>query len=176
MAKRAILSSDNNSDRDPRLIDIDNLVAQLSTKIVDFLGDFSKSTLGKKSVSDYSLEFIKIAYQGVLDNPKIVAESFGKEDFGAKLGAIITYSLLTASITAAINDKWATNLMICKTDALNYANEFYGIVQREALKDVKYQPLLDSLKVFYKKTKSSDKTDTTTAKKSRSKKKPVVVA
>lgn len=167
MAKRAILSSDTTPDRDPRLIEIDGLVAQLSIKIVDFLGDFSKSTLGKKSVADYSLEFIKLCYKGVLENPRIVAQSFNQEDFGAKLAALVSYTLLNAKITEAINDKWATNLMICKTDALNYANEFYGIVQREAAKDIQYQPLLDSLKVYYKKAKSEEKTDGETTKKAK---------
>lgn len=176
MAKKAIVSSDNAPDRDPRLIEIDSLLSQLSIIVVDFLGDFSKSTLGKKSVADYSLEFIKLCYKGVLDNPRIVAESFNKADFGSKLAALISYTLLTAKIEAAINDKWSTNLMICKTDALNYANEFYGIVQREAVKDLQYQPLLDSLKAYYKKAKSEDKTATDTPKKSRSKKKAAPVA
>jgi hypothetical protein len=164
MGKRAIISSDTIADTDAALVEIDNIISLLSTKIVDYLGDFTKSTMGKKSTGDVSLEFMKLAYKGCVDNPEILAASFKKEDFAAKLAALVAFTMLENKIREAINTKWATNLMICKTDALNYANEFYGIVQREAGKEVKYQPLYDSLKVYYKKSKQQEATTPPTEK------------
>ncbi len=163
MGKRTIVSADTTTNTDNTLlVEINNLIAQLSSKVVEYLGSYTKTTQGKKSTGDVSLQFLKDCYQGVLEHPEILAPSFDKEDFSAKLTAIITFNLLEGKIFEAISDKWATNLMICKTDAMNYANEFYGIVQREANKDVKYQPLLDTLKSFYKKSKTDNSTTSAT--------------
>lgn len=129
MAKRAFISSDTSTD-DPKLVLIYSLISQLSAAIVDYLGDFSKTTSGKKSTGDYSLEFIKACFQGITDFPEILAQSYNKDDFSVKASALVNFFSFQASINEDINKKWETNLMICKTDSLNYANEFYAIVKR----------------------------------------------
>ena len=167
MPKRAFVSSAEVSidATNPKLVVVTDLIGQLSFAIADLLGNFDKVTFGKKSAADTSLEFIKTAYQGTLDYPEILAQSFNKSDFADKLTALLTYSLLRNTINKAIDDKWANNLLVCNTDAFNYANEFYGIVQREAAKDVKYIPLFNTLKAFYKKTpKPDDSKDSGNAK------------
>lgn len=164
MAKRDVLSSDTTSTDDPKLVLIQSLISQLSLAVVDYLGDFIKDTTGKKSTGDYSFEFIKECFQGMSDNPELLAATFNKEGFTSKSSALSRFFSIRAAITEAIDKKWATNLMICKTDSLNYANEFYGIVQREAAKSVKYQPLYTKLKAYYKKTKSDDGSSNGTAK------------
>ena len=164
MAQRAVLSSDTTSTDDPKLVLIQSLISQLSLAVVDYLGDYSKNTAGKKSTGDYSFEFVKECFQGMVDFPELLAATFNKEDFTSKSGALARFFSIRAAITEAIDKKWATNLMICKTDSLNYANEFYGIVQREAAKSLKYQPLLIKLKAYYKKTKSDDGNSTVAAK------------
>jgi hypothetical protein len=41
-----------------------------------------------------------------------------------------------------------------KTDVMSYSNKYYGILQGEAGEKAKYKPAYDTLKGFYKKSKS----------------------
>jgi hypothetical protein len=162
MGKKAVavrhemVSSDLTSTNDPQLVLIYSLINQLSVAIFDYLGSFTKETSGKRSTGDISLDFIKDCLQGVVEFPEILAQSFNKEDMSAKATAVLDFVAFQANITKAINDKWSTNAMICKTDAMSYALEYYSIVQREADKSVKYKPLYEKLKAYHKRSKADD--------------------
>jgi hypothetical protein len=166
MAKRALVSSSETSidTTNAKLIVVNDLIDQLSFAVADLLGNFDKATSGKSPAGDTRLEFIKAAHQGTIDFPEILAQSFNKSDFSDKLTAALTYYVLRNSINKAIDDKWADNLSVCNTDAFNYANEFYGIIQREAAKNVKYAPYFAKLKAYYKRTKADDNKESGTTK------------
>jgi hypothetical protein len=146
-------------------------IGETGVAIVDYFSDYLKTTAGAKSIADDTdgtLFFVADAYKGMRMFPELLAPNFNQVDFGIKVMGLMHFFLFKAKMQEVIENQWDTSVMICKTDALFYANKFYNIIKEET--DPKYQPLRESLAAYYKKTKqSSDTTDTTTKAKSKSK-------
>lgn len=134
-------------------------MGEMGSAIIDYFSDFIKVTEGTKSIADATdgtLFFVVDAYKGMLAFPEILSANFNKADFTLKVMGLMHFFLFKSKVQELVDNQWETSAMICKTDALFYANKFYSIIKVE--KDPKYQPLRDSLAEYYKKTKSSDAT------------------
>lgn len=145
-------------------------IGETGMAIIDYYSEIQKTTAGAKSIADDtdgSLLFVADAYKGMLAFPELLAPSFNQVDFGIKVMGLMHFFLFKAKMQEVIDNQWETSIMICKTDAMFYANKFYNIIKDE--KDPKYQPLRDTLTEYYKKTKQSD---STTEKKSKVKTPP----
>ncbi len=133
-------------------------MAETGLAIADYFSDFTKITEGAKSISDdtdATLFFVVDAYKGMLMFPEILSARFDKEDFTLKIMGLMHFFLFKSKMQEILNNQWDTSVMICKTDALFYANKFYDIITKE--KDPKYKPLADSMRAYYKRTKKGDK-------------------
>jgi hypothetical protein len=153
----------NNGVSNPKETLVFTKMAETGIAIADYFSDYAKVTDGKKSVNDdtdATLFFIADCYKGMLAYPEILSAKFNKEDFTLKIMGLMHFFLFRSKMQEVISNQWNTSVMICKTDALYYANEFYGIITREAARDNKYKPLAESLKVYYKKTKKDEAKDT----------------
>jgi hypothetical protein len=154
MAKREILETTLTQREDilSKINELDNLV-------VAYFSQFQKATVGQQSIGDSSLPFVDTCANKVETFPEILSGTFNKADFNLKSSAVDDFFAFKQKITDAIA-KWDNTAKICKSDAMYYANEFYGIIQKEAGRNTKYKPTLDELTPFYRKSK----TDKTTVK------------
>lgn len=138
-------------------------MSETGLAIVDYFSDYAKVTNGKKSINDdtdASIIFIADCYKGMLTYPEILSSKFNKEDFSLKIMGLMHFFLFKSKMQEVIQNQWDTSVMICKTDALYYANEFYAIITKEAERDNKYKPLAESLKEYYKKKKKEEAKNT----------------
>lgn len=137
-------------------------IKELDGLVTEFLGQFEKATTGQQSIGDSSLTFLENCTKKVQVYPEILSGTFNKEDFMVKAGGVNDFFAVKQKIAEALAG-WETSAKICKTDAMYYANEYYGIIQREAVRNTKYKPTLEELTPFYKRSnKSADsKTKTT---------------
>ena len=87
------------------------------------------------------------AYKGMLMFPEILSAKFDKEDFTLKIMGLMHFFLFKSKMQEILASQWDTSVMICKTDALFYANKFYNIILTET--DPKYKPLTDSMKAYF---------------------------
>jgi hypothetical protein len=132
-------------------------MGEMGDAIIAYFSDFTKVTIGAKSIkddTDATLFFVIDAYKGMLAFPEILSATFNKQDFTLKVMGLLHFFLFKSKVLETLDNQWDTSVGICKTDALFYANKFYSIIQGET--DPKYKPLTDSLKEYYKKTKTSD--------------------
>ena len=134
-------------------------MAETGLAIADYFSDFGKITNGAKSIgddTDASLFFIADAYKGMLAFPEILSATFDKTDFTLKVMGLMHFFLYKSKMQEILASQWDTSVMICKTDALFYANKFYNIILTEP--DPKYKPLTDSMRAYYKRDKKTEKT------------------
>jgi hypothetical protein len=134
-------------------------MSEMGVAIIDFFNDFTKVTDGAKSIADDNdgtLFFLADAYKGMLTYPEILSGTFNKADFTLKIMGLFHFFLFKSKVKEVLDSQWNTSVVICKTDAMYYANEFYAIITKEAKRDNKYKPLADSLAEYYKRTKQTD--------------------
>jgi hypothetical protein len=148
MAKREILEATLTQREDilAKINELDNLV-------VAYFSQYQKTTVGQQSIGDSSLPFVDTCVNNVETYPEILSGTFNKSDFNVKVSAVNDFFAFKQKIADTIA-KWDTAAKICKTDAMYYANEYYGIIQKEAGRNTKYKPTLDELTPFYKKSKA----------------------
>ncbi len=158
MAKREIMATAS-VQRD----EIVSKIKELDELIGQFFGQFEKATKGQQSMGDSSCTFVDNCIKKLEMYPEILSGTFNKEDFNVKNGAVTDFFAFKQKIAETVA-KLETNAKICKTDAMYYANEYYGIIQKEAVRNTKYKPTLDELTPFYKRSNKTDKTDDTKTK------------
>ena len=137
-------------------------IKELDVLVTEFLGQFEKATTGQQSIGDSSLTFIENCTKKVQVYPEILSGTFNKEDFAIKSGGVSDFFAVKQKIAEALTN-WETLAKICKTDAMYYANEYYSIIQKEAVRNTKYKPTLDELTPFYKRSNKAADSKTKTA-------------
>jgi hypothetical protein len=148
MARREIMEN-TLTQRD----EIISKINELDSLVVSYFSQFQKATAGQQSIGESSMPFVDTCAKNVETYPEILSGTFNKADFNLKTGAVDDFFAFKQKI-ADIATKWDTAAKICKTDAMYYANEYYGILQKEAGRNTKYKPTLDELTPFYKKSKT----------------------
>ena len=151
MAKRELLET-TLTQRD----EIISKINELDGLVVAYFSQFQKTTTGQQSVGEVSFPFVDLCANKAEMFPEILAGTFNKADFNLKASAVDDFFAFKQKIAETVA-KWDTAAKICKSDAMYYANEYYGIIQKEAGRNTKYKPTLDELTPFYKKSKA-DKT------------------
>lgn len=151
MGKRALIQSES-QERADILAKMD----ELETLVANYFSKFSKTTKGQLSIGDITVEFVKKCDEKIDLYPEVLSQNFNKADFEAKFGGVLDFFEFKKKMLKSIGN-WDISAKVCKTDAMFYANKFYGIIQIEANESVKYKPVFDELTSFYKKT-ASDKT------------------
>jgi hypothetical protein len=159
MAKRDIVATAT-----PTSEEILAKISELDSMLFAFFSQFNKTTPGQQSIGDASLPFVEKCAEKVPNFPEILSATFDKTDFNVKLAGVQDYFTFKQKILEMLAQR-ESSAKTCKTDAMYFANEYYGIVQKEAARAVMYKPTLDELMPFYKKSKS-DKTATLLSKKS----------
>lgn len=144
MAKREILDTANvqKSDIVAKINELDGLVEA-------FLMQFHKATNGQQSLGDNKIPFAEICAKKAVAFPEVLPGTYNTEDFSNKLTALTDFNGFKNSLSELMV-KWETAARICKLDAMYYANEFYGIIQKEATRNTKYKPTLEELTPYYK--------------------------
>ena len=137
-------------------------IKELDGLVTEFLSQFEKATTGQQAIGDASLTFIENCTKKVQVFPEILSGTFNKEDFAIKASGVSDFFAVKQKIAEALIG-WETSAKICKTDAMYYANEYYGIIQREAVRNTKYKPTLEELTPFYKRSNKSTDSKTKTA-------------
>lgn len=158
MAKREIVATAT-----PTSEEILAKISELDNMLFAFFSQFNKTTPGQQSIGDLSLSFVEKCAEKVPNFPEILAATFDKTDFSVKLAGVQDFFIFKQKILEMLAQR-ESNVKTCKTDAMYFANEYYGIVQKEAARTIIYKPTLDELMPFYKKSKS-DKTATLLSKK-----------
>ena len=137
-------------------------IKELNELVALYFSQFEKATPGQKSIGDGGITFVENCAKKVPVYPEILSGTFNQEDFLVKAGGVSDFFAFNQKIAEALTG-WESSIKICKTDAMYYANEYYGIIQREAVRNNKYKPTLEELTPFYKRSnKTADsKTKTT---------------
>ena len=137
-------------------------IKELNELVALYFSQYEKATPGQKSIGDSAITFVENCAKKVPVYPEILSGTFNQEDFLVKAGGVSDFFAFNQKMAEAISG-WETSVKICKTDAMYYANEYYGIIQREAVRNNKYKPTLEELTPFYKRSnKTADsKTKTT---------------
>jgi hypothetical protein len=151
MAKRNLMvtSAANNVAKEDILLK----TADIRLAILALFSRYQKKTDGAKSIADAGIDFALLCAEKVPLYPEILSATFEKDDFLEKIEAIADYRDVRAVLVALLDDM-DKNVKGIKTDVLAYANEYYGIIQREAERKAKYRTDYDQLKPFYKKSKT----------------------
>ena len=159
MAKREFVATTT-----PTSEDILAKISELDNMLFAFFNQFSKTTPGLQSIGEVGLPFVEKCAEKVPNFPEILSATFDKSDFNIKLAGVQDFFTFKQRIMEMLAQR-ESSAKTCKTDAMYFANEYYGIVQKEAARTLTYKPTLDELMPFYKKSKA-DKTATLLSKKS----------
>ena len=137
-------------------------IKELDELVALYFSQFEKATPGQKSIGDGAITFVENCAKKVPLYPEILSGTFNQEDFIVKSGGVSDFFSFKQKIAEALNG-WDSAIKICKTDAMYYANEYYGIIQREAVRNNKYKPTLEELTPFYKRSNKTADSKTKTS-------------
>ena len=136
-------------------------IKELNELVALYFSQFEKATPGQRSIGDSAITFVENCAKKVPVYPEILSGTFNQEDFLVKAGGVSDFFAFNQKMAEAISG-WETSVKICKTDAMYYANEYYGIIQREAVRNNKYKPTLEELTPFYKRSNKTADSKTKT--------------
>ena len=149
MAKRGFIASEN-----PAREAIMEKIDDLTISVRSYFAPFQKTTVGQQAMGEASLKFAEDCDVKADLYPEVLKGTFKKDDFKLKLGGSSDFFAFKQKVGDAV-EEWEKSANICKGDAMHYANKIYQAFQGED--DVKYQPTMEELKAFYKKTVSEKK-------------------
>ena len=135
----------------PTKADIMAKIDDLTVSVRAYFSVFVKSTSGQQLMGESSLKFAEDCEKQAKIFPEVLSGTHDKDDAQLKLSGARDFFAMKNKVMDAVGE-WDVSAKICKSDAMYYANKFYGAIQEEAKQNVKYQPTLDELKAFYKKT------------------------
>jgi len=145
----------------PTKADIMAKIEEVTLMVRAYFSQFIKTTSGQQLMGESSLKFAEDCDRKADIFPEVLSGNYDKPDAKLKLSGAKDFFAFKKKVMDAINE-WEIAAKICKTDAMFYANKLYTAIQSEAKDNVKYQPTLDELKAFYKKTidekKAAEKT------------------
>ena len=135
----------------PTKADIMAKIDDLTVSVRAYFSVFEKSTSGQQQMGESSLKFAEDCDKQANIFPEVLSGTHDKDDAQFKLSGAKDFFAIKSKVMDAVGE-WDVSARICKSDAMFYANKFYNAIQVEAKENVKYQPTLDELKAFYKKT------------------------
>ena len=135
----------------PTKADIMAKIDDLTVSVRAYFSVFEKSTSGQQQMGESSLKFAEDCDKQANIFPEVLPGTHDKGDAQLKLSGARDFFAMKNKVMEAVGE-WDVSAKICKSDAMYYANKFYGAIQEEAKENVKYQPTRDELKAFYKKT------------------------
>ena len=135
----------------PTKADISAKIEDVTIMVRAYFSQFTKTTSGQQLMGESSLKFAEDCDRKAAIFPEVLSGNFDKADAKLKLGGAQDFFAFKKKVMEALNE-WEIAAKICKSDAMFYANKLYNAIQSEAKDNVKYQPTLDELKAFYKKT------------------------
>ena len=130
-------------------------IQELSDMVAVYFVKFEKTTDGTQSVGDVSIKFVEKCSENIPLYPEILAATFKQADALVKMGGVFDFFVFKKLVMAMLLE-WEKAAKICKSDAMSYSNEYYGILKKAGSKEVKYRPALDELTPFFKRSASSD--------------------
>ena len=135
----------------PTKADIMAKIDDLTVSVRAYFSVFVKSTPCQQLMGESSLKFSEDCYKQAKIFPEVLSGTHDDNDAQIKLSGAKDFFAIKSKVMEAVGE-WDVSAKICKSDTMFYANKFYGAFQTEAKQNVKYQPTLDELKAFYKKT------------------------
>ena len=145
-----VFKSSGNPGREAIMTKIDELTAAVAA----YFAPFEKTTNGQQAMGETSLTFVEDCDKKADLFPEVLAGTFPKSEFKLKLGAVLDFFAFKQKIDDAVVE-WDKAAKLCKADAMYYANKIYAAFQSQD--DLKYQPTIEELRAFYKKTVSEKK-------------------
>ena len=128
-------------------------IQELSDMVAVYFSTFEKTTNGTQSVGDIGFKFVETCSATMPDYPEILAATFNQADALVKMGGVFDFFAFKKRVMAMLLE-WEKSASICKTDAMFYANKYYGVLKQEASTTAKYRPAYNELMPFYKKSAS----------------------
>ena len=135
----------------PTKADIMAKIDDLTISVRAYFSKFVKTTSGQQLMGEISLKFAEDCDKKAELFPEVLSGNYDKSDSKLKLSGSSDFFSFKGKVMEAVGE-WETAAKICKTDAMFYANKLYNAIQVEAKDNIKYQPSVDELKAFYKKT------------------------
>ena len=121
--------------------------------VARYVVPFTKKTDGTKSMGDVGFIFAENARKRKDQYPEVASGTFDADEFDVKMDGVTNMNTIKA-LNKNIDKSMDEALVICKTDALSFANEFYGYLLKVKDRLVKYKTAFDELAPFYSKSKA----------------------